>query len=217
MKQCSKCKKWKNESEFYGRHAECKLCSKKGINIYYKKNREKILEKKKKYNSQLQHRERIQEYNKKYYKIHKEILINHQKEYYKKNKRLVIKYKIKYNNKKYNTNPKYKLSKCISRMVNFSLKGNKNGYHWERLVGYTLKDLIEHLEKQFTKEMNWGNHGLYWHIDHIIPISAFNFNNYNQLDFKRCWALYNLRPLEKTENRKKNNKIDKSFQPNLKI
>ncbi|GAI73524.1 unnamed protein product, partial [marine sediment metagenome] len=33
------------------------------------------------------------------------------------------------------------------------------------------------------------------HIDHIIPKSAFNFTKPEHTDFKRCWALDNLRLL----------------------
>ena len=37
------------------------------------------------------------------------------------------------------------------------------------LLNFTPEDLIAHLEKQFTKGMNWSNYGK-WHIDHIVPL-----------------------------------------------
>ena len=52
-------------------------------------------------------------------------------------------------------------------------------------------------------------------IDHIIPISAFNFTKPEHIDFKRCWALSNLRLLLKEENRIKSNKMERPFQPAL--
>ena len=36
-------------------------------------------------------------------------------------------------------------------------------------------------------------------------------------DFKRCWALSNLQPLWMSENRSKNDKLEKPFQPSLKF
>lgn len=54
-----------------------------------------------------------------------------------------------------------------------------------------------------------------WEIDHIFPISAHNFNSANDLDFKRCWSLSNLRPLWKMDNRIKHSKIMNNFQPSF--
>jgi hypothetical protein len=110
---------------------------------------------------------------------------------------------------------KRKLSGGISRDIRKSIYGNKGGRHWEDLVGYTYKQLRKHLENQFTEGMNWNNYGA-WHIDHIIPISAFHFTTIDDIDFKRCWALSNLRPLWADENIAKGKKLIKPFQPSLK-
>jgi hypothetical protein len=77
---------------------------------------------------------------------------------------------------------------------------NKNGRHWEDVVGYKLEDLKIHIEKQFDSKMSWDNYGTYWHIDHIIPRSYFSMEQ-----TKDCWALENLRPLEAKENIYKSN------------
>jgi hypothetical protein len=122
-------------------------------------------------------------------------------------------------NKRYNErrkiDSKFRLNKIMGSSMWYSLRGNKKETHWERLVDYTIDDLIEHLESKFTDEMSWENAGPYWHIDHIIPISKFNFEKPEDFDFKRCWALENLQPLEAIENLKKNNKLEKPFQPSL--
>jgi hypothetical protein len=55
-----------------------------------------------------------------------------------------------------------------------------------------------HLEKQFTPEMSWGNFGAYWEVDHIIPCWKFDLTILDQC--RRCFALANLRPLEKRKN-----------------
>lgn len=108
------------------------------------------------------------------------------------------------------------LAHNISLHIRRSLHGNKNSQRWESLVHYTLNDLKKHLEKQFSKGMSWENYGK-WEIDHIIPVSAFNFTSSKDLDFKRCWSLGNLRPLWKKDNREKSAKILQPFQPTLKI
>lgn len=102
--------------------------------------------------------------------------------------------------------------------INSSLKPRaKGGRKWESLVGYTLVQLKQHFEKQFTGQMTWENYGTYWWIDHKIPIKAFNFEKPEDIDFKKCWALKNLQPLEKIANIKKRDKVDRPYQPSLAI
>lgn len=115
-------------------------------------------------------------------------------------------------------NPKFKINDCVSRAICASLKqGAKARRHWEALVGYTIDQLRMHLEKKFTPEMNWQNYGTYWHIDHKIPVVVHNFSRPEDLDFRLCWSLKNLQPLEATENRIKSARIEKPFQPSLAI
>jgi hypothetical protein len=104
----------------------------------------------------------------------------------------------------------------MSGMMWFALKEKKGGRTWEALVDYTLDDLMRHLEKQFQQGMSWDNYGKTgWHIDHLIPVSAFNFKTYDDIDFKRAWALSNLQPMWAKENMSKGAKIDKPFQPSF--
>jgi len=99
-----------------------------------------------------------------------------------------------------------------------SLRNNKNGYHWEIFVDYTLSDLIKRLNNTMPEGYTWQDFlSGELHIDHIIPKSAFNFTRPEHTDFKRCWALSNLRLLPAKENRIKYNKLDRPFQPALKL
>ena len=166
---------------------------------YYQNNKEKIKEYQK-------------EYHKEYHKNNKEKIAEYHKEWYQNNKKKMNEY-LKNRRK---TNPKFRLTKNIGGTIRTSLYGNKNGKHWEDLVGYTLDDLKKHLESQFTEGMNWDNYGK-WSIDHFIPISAFNFSKPEHIDFKRCWALENLQPLWAEENLSKNDKLLCDFQSNLAI
>lgn len=81
----------------------------------------------------------------------------------------------------------------------------KNNRSWVSLVGYTLDQLMTHLEKQFTKGMGWHNFGE-WHIDHIIPKSSFTYESADDPEFKECWSLSNLRPLWAWNNLSKGSK-----------
>lgn|SRR3990167_1193393 len=106
--------------------------------------------------------------------------------------------------------PKYRLNMNISHQIRSSLKGKKAGRSWEKLVGYTVEDLVEHIEKRFEQWMSWGNYGK-WHIDHIIPKSHFKYESAEAPEFKNCWALENLQPLEAIANIKKSNKIQSNL------
>ena len=97
----------------------------------------------------------------------------------------------------------FRLNGNISAFIRLSLKGKKNGMHWEVLVGYTLEELMAHLESKFTKDMNWDNYGYgkyKWNIDHVIARCHFNITSYECQGFKDCWALKNLQPLWQTRN-----------------
>ena len=96
----------------------------------------------------------------------------------------------------------------MSSVLNTSLKGKKAGRHWESLVGYTVEDLIKHLESQFNEKMSWNNWGIYWQIDHIKPKSFFKYEKPEDEEFKKCWALENLQPLEKIANLNKGNRYE---------
>ena len=124
--------------------------------------------------------------------------------------------KDKRNKEKIMSTPRGAINTRIAVLVRISLKGNKHGCHWENLVGYTLAQLMRHLEKHFLPGMSWETRSL-WHIDHKIPLSAFNFECPQDIDFRRAWALKNLQPLWKQDNLVKNNKLDRPFQPSLAI
>jgi hypothetical protein len=111
--------------------------------------------------------------------------------------------------------PKYQISKNISGGIRKSIQSKKARRHWEQLVGFTISQLMEHLERLFKPGMTWENYGTHWHIDHKTPIAVFNFDKPEHIDFRLCWSLSNLQPLEAKENISKGAKIDKPFQPSL--
>lgn len=111
--------------------------------------------------------------------------------------------------------PKGKLSDNISRNMRETLRQGKSNRHWEELVGYTIDQLKNHLEKMFQPGMTWENYGTFWQIDHKIPLAVFNFEKPEDLDFRLCWSLRNLQPMEARANLDKRDKVYQPFQPSL--
>ena len=113
---------------------------------------------------------------------------------------------------------KFVLNNRISCSIRDNLKREKKGRHWGGLVGYSISDLIKRLKSTMPEGYTWQDfiEGKL-HIDHKIPISAFNYTKPEHIDFKRCWALSNLQLLPKGENLRKSNKLTKPFQPALKL
>jgi len=106
------------------------------------------------------------------------------------------------------TDPTYRLKYLIKSAIWKSLRsGNGKGRRkWESLVGFTVEELKAHLESKFELGMSWDNAGE-WHIDHIMPVSRFNFESPDDMDFKLCWALDNLQPMWGWENMSKGNRV----------
>ena len=94
----------------------------------------------------------------------------------------------------------------MSAGIRAALRTGKAGRSWEAIAGYTLADLMDHLERRFKPGMSWENISE-WEIDHIMPRRAFSFESEADPEFKACWALSNLQPLWKRENRVKSGKM----------
>ena len=90
-----------------------------------------------------------------------------------------------------------KLDRSISRSIYFSIKRNKSGYIWEKIININLSELKNHLENQFDDIMSWNNYGSYWVIDKIIPTSFYNYSDRINNEFYKAWSLKNLRPYPK--------------------
>jgi 5-methylcytosine-specific restriction endonuclease McrA len=82
------------------------------------------------------------------------------------------------------------------------------GWHsYLDIFGCNRNHLIAHFESKFTPKMTWENHGSYWHVDHIIPISSFDLTDPKQCKQANHWT--NLQPLEAAANLAKSNTITK--------
>ena len=166
-------------------------------NRYTKKYSEKVKKEAKKY------REEHPEYKKEWYKQHKVEAKEWWNNRSKEQKQAKAEYNKVWKKDRYKNNNNYKIRCIISSAVRRSLKGIKKGDSIKNILGYTIEELKEHLEHQFENWMNWDNLGLTatkeketWQIDHIIPVNTFNIKEIGDEEFRKCWALSNLRPLD---------------------
>ena len=74
------------------------------------------------------------------------------------------------------------------------------------LIGCTIEEFWNHLEKHFKPGMTWENYGKAgWEMDHIIPCANFDLIVPEQQ--KQCFHYTNLQPLWVHENMSKGKKI----------
>lgn len=72
------------------------------------------------------------------------------------------------------------------------------------LLKYSPEELRLNLESKFVDDMNWGNYGERWQIDHIVHVSLFK----DDTPFHIANSLDNLRPLDRITNISRGNNID---------
>lgn len=104
---------------------------------------------------------------------------------------------------KHKSNPKYRFKKAIRVRIwkILKLQGRAKEASSTQYIGCDHRQLREHIAKQFVDGMTWDNYGTKWECDHIIPCASFDLGDQEQA--RKCFHYTNLRPLAKSENRKK--------------
>lgn len=134
-------------------------------------------------------------------------------------KQKITKYNREYSNSRKQNDFEFKLRKQLSSRISNILKRNSGGKGGDSILKgleFTPQQLITHLMNHPEKEewMNIDNHGIYdpntwndndpltwtWQIDHIVPISDLPALSMDDENFKKAWALNNLRPLSSKKN-----------------
>jgi transposase-like protein len=193
-KICTKCNT-KNPLENFikkkdskdGLHPWCKSCKKDFNTKYYRDkhpiNISKVKLNKKEYLKQynINNKDKIQKYDKKYKTSFKFIKQRKQKR-----------------KEKYYTEPKYRIE-CIIRAIFYLELKSQNSSKYSsiiKLLGCSIEEFKLHLEQQFKPEMTWLNHGEIWEIDHIKPCSSFDLTQLEEQ--QKCFHFLNQQPLFKT-------------------
>jgi hypothetical protein len=189
-KFCGKCISYKDISLFHRSSNACKECRKK---IPYKPLSEKA-------------RLRAKEYNKTKRLLRTPEKIEKDKINRRNYKRL--------NKDKVNLYERTRIANSIQAKLAHNLRNRFERAFYNntktgsavRDLGCSINELIVYLESKFKPGMTWDNYGKFgWHIDHIIPLSAFDLTDYEQV--KIACNYNNLQPLWAQENLSKHNKI----------
>jgi len=197
MKTCNKCKIEKNFNEFNldkkqkdGYKYKCKLCCKQYYDVYNKNNAQNL----KKYFEK--NKERLHEINKQYYVNNKQKHKDRCITWKSKNKEKVQQYgkNFKEKNKLW-----FQIKNAVFCRIWSSLK-NKSKKHLktEQYLGCDIESYKQYLEQHFLPEMNWGNYGILWEIDHIKGCCKFDLTKIEEQ--KRCFHFLNTKPMFKTTN-----------------
>jgi hypothetical protein len=220
---CKKCESY--YSKIY--REKNKEKAKKYAEEYYQNNKDFIKNKIKKYKEN--HKDYYSNYGKIYYKQNKEKIQNYKKEYDLKNKEKIKshRYTPEYRKERRKQNieierkkgreyvfkrklnePEYKLKSIISHLFYYSIKIKKLTKNKElfKYTGISYSDYINHFENNYPIEFNRMTEKGKYHIDHIIPVSVYDFTDEEEI--KKCWNPHNLRIITEKENLDKKDKLD---------
>ena len=102
--------------------------------------------------------------------------------------------------------PIYRVLNSLSVRINQELKeaGIDREFTYIQILGCSVSEFETYLQNKFIDDMSFDNYGE-WEIDHIMPVSSFDFNDLEEI--KECCHYTNLQPLPKSKNRQKYNKL----------
>lgn len=193
---CQICKK-----EFIPKHPNKKdsYCYDKDcINKYvYKKNRKQIndcpitREKSRKWQKKWNEKnpEKLKQYHKKYVKNNREKINAKNREYIKE----------------YNKREDVRIANNLRAGMHRILKkqNTKKSNKTYKLIGCTIEEFKQHIERQFSEGMSWSNYGE-WHVDHIKPVSLFDLTQ--EVEQLKAFHYSNCQPLWAADNKSKGNR-----------
>jgi len=124
----------------------------------------------------------------------------YEKTKYHRNKRVIIERIVRRQRERYSTDPAYVAYQSLRSRMRYAIKSqsSKNSDRTMSLVGCSREHLVSHIESQFAEGMSWANRKE-WHIDHIIPVSAFDLTTsegqqaaFHYTNLRPLWAKDNL-------------------------
>lgn len=206
-KPCGKC----GTQERYVKKSNCVYCAREKSRKLWsdpdfsKRETERRREKR---NSDPEYNAKKNERNKKWAKANPEKMEAAIKDWSLRNKNRIREKANAWRREQYRNNPEYRMRCAMSAMVKRILgkSGDLKECAAEKILGYSKAEFVKHIEAQFTNKMTWDNYGIYWHIDHIVPVA--HFFRIGEKDPAVINALTNLRPLEAEKNKKKSDKLE---------
>jgi hypothetical protein len=70
-----------------------------------------------------------------------------------------------------------------------------------KYLGCDIQTFQKWIEFQFEYDMTFDNHGVNWHIDHVLPCANFDFKN--EEDKEMCFHWTNIKPMDASSNMSK--------------
>jgi hypothetical protein len=103
--------------------------------------------------------------------------------------------------------PLYRLQRHVRTRVSICIRRTlaKKFARTHELIGCDIATLMDHLELRFCDGMSWANYGPAWHVDHIIPVAAFDLHDPQQQ--RAAFHYTNLQPLWAVDNWRKNSRL----------
>jgi len=181
---CSRCKPCDCErsKKYYHSNAEkIKPKNRENARKYYEKNKEKCLQSIKNYRNSLtpQEKEELSEKKKAWRQTNAE--------------------KLKQRRTELRKTPAGRIVRNIRKRLQKKMRGIKKTVSLSKSIGKKSEALKEYLESKFLPGMTWENYGIDgWHIDHIKPLSAFDFTDPAQQAAANHYT--NLQPLWAEDN-----------------
>ena len=123
------------------------------------------------------------------------------RKYREKNREKMRKYESAWRAKRRKEDPSYRLIETLRAGVRRTLKYKQKTSKTKELLGCTLEYFRKFIEDKFVPGMswnNWGNKDGYWNLDHVKPISSFNFDKPES--WGECFHHTNFQPLWYREN-----------------
>jgi hypothetical protein len=183
--------------EYRAKHAE-------KLRAYNQKNREKKRNYNRAYN--IANREKMIEKSNRYFETHPEYRQAYNAGYYQRNRTRERKRIMAWQKEQSKTNPLYRLQQNLRARIHLALKRHRlrKVVRTFDITGCSIEFLAGWLESRFQDGMTWDNRGMFgWHIDHVIPCSAFDLSDPEQL--RQCFHYTNLQPLWAKDNLRKSN------------
>jgi hypothetical protein len=103
---------------------------------------------------------------------------------------------------RYNQTPKARMAAAIRSRIGHALRSKTQSTR--AYLGCTPEFFKKHIEAQFVAGMTWDNFGK-WHMDHIVPLSAFDLSDIRQVQIACNWT--NIRPMWAKANLRKSSKV----------
>lgn len=102
--------------------------------------------------------------------------------------------------------PNYRIRTSLRWRLGDALRGRSKAGSAVSDLGCSIPEFRAYIERKFQPGMTWENWGRStWHLDHIVPLAAFDLTNRHQL-LSACHYT-NLQPLWASENMAKKDRI----------